>query len=272
MTSRHPPVGALAGVSAVVPSGRPTWTRSSGGPRPAGALPAAGTRGPANRSPGTTMEVMPAMKLYWGPHTCAIGTHLLLEEIGRPYAAEKIDVAGGATKEPWFTGINPKSKVPTLVLDDGRVLTEFGAIAVWLARQAPDRKLLPTDPDEEQRALSLLDYAVGTIHGQGFGRVFMPERFEPQDPVHQTLGLGQGSVKRLGRHMIGDAFAIVDQQLVGREWAAGDAFGVADAALFYVERWAPEAEVDLPPNVAAHFARVKARPAAAKVMQVWGEG
>ncbi len=38
-------------------------------------------------------------------------------------------------KEPWFKAINPKSKVPTLVLDDGRVLTEFGAIAIWLARQ-----------------------------------------------------------------------------------------------------------------------------------------
>lgn len=212
------------------------------------------------------------MKLYWGPHTCALGTHILLEEMGRAYQAEKIDVAGGATKEPWFKAINPKSKVPTIVLDDGRVLTEFGAIAVWLARQAPELRLVPGDPDEEQRALSLMDYAVGTIHGQGFGRFFMPEKFEPQDPVHQGLGLGQGSVKRLGHEMIRDAFAIVDDQLGGREWAAGDAFGVADAALFYVERWAPEAEVDLPPNVSAHFDRVRARPAVAKVMRLWGEG
>jgi glutathione S-transferase len=211
------------------------------------------------------------MKLYWGPHTCAIGTHILLEEIGRPYAAEKIDVAGGATKESWFKAINPKCKVPTLVLHDDRVLTEFGAIAVWLARQAPELKLLPSDPDEEERALSLMDYAVGTIHGQAFGRVLMPAKFEPQDPVHQTLGLGQGSVKHLGRQMIQEAFAIVDRQLGRRDWAAGDTFGVADAALFYVERWAPEADVGLPPNVSAHFDRVKARPAVAKVMQLWGE-
>ena len=211
------------------------------------------------------------MKLYWGPHTCAIGTHVLLEEIGRPYEAEKIDVAGGATKEPWFKTINPKSKVPTLVRDDGRVLTEFGAIAVWLARQAPELGLLPTDADEEERALSLLDYAVGTIHGQAFGRVLMPERFEPQDPVHQTLGLGQGSVKAQGRQMIEEAFAIVDAQLAGREWAAGERFGIADAALFYVERWASEAKVDLPANVAAHFDRVRSRPAVAKVMNIWGE-
>ena len=68
------------------------------------------------------------MKLYWGSHTCAIGTHVLLEEIGKPYETEKIDVSGGATKEDWFKTINPKSKVPALVLDDGRVLTEFGPI------------------------------------------------------------------------------------------------------------------------------------------------
>jgi glutathione S-transferase len=211
------------------------------------------------------------MKLYWGPHTCAIGTHVLLEEIGRPYEAEKIDVADGATKQPWFKAINPKSKVPVLTLDDNRVLTEFGAIAVWLARQAPELKLLPSDPDEEQRALSIMDYVVGTIHGQAFARVLKPAKFEPQDAVHQTLGLGQGSVKQLGRDMIQEAFAIVDSQLGGREWAAGDTFGIADAALFYVERWAPEADVDLPPNVSAHFDRVKARPAVAKVMQLWSE-
>ena len=29
------------------------------------------------------------MKLYWGTHTCAIGTHILLEEIGKPYETEK---------------------------------------------------------------------------------------------------------------------------------------------------------------------------------------
>lgn len=211
------------------------------------------------------------MKLYWGPHTCAIGTHVLLEEIGEPYEAKKIDAAGGATKQPWFKAINPKSKVPTLVLDDGRVLTEFGAIAVWLARRNPELNLIPTNTDEEQRAMSLMDYAVGTIHGQAFARVFMPERFEPQDLVHQTIGLGQGSVKKQGRQMIEEAFAIADAQLAGRQWAAGDHFGIADAALFYVERWAPEAGVELPVNLAAHFERVKERPAVRTVMRIWGE-
>jgi glutathione S-transferase len=67
------------------------------------------------------------MKLYWGPHTCAIGIHILLEEIGKPCETEKLDVSGGATHAPLFMSVNPKGKVPTLVRDDGSVLTDFGA-------------------------------------------------------------------------------------------------------------------------------------------------
>lgn len=211
------------------------------------------------------------MKLYWGPHTCALGTHILLEEIGAPYETQKIDVGGGATKEPWFRAINPKGKVPTIVRDDGRVLTQFGAIATWLAETHPDRELMPTDADERQRAMALMDYAVGTLHGQAFARMFMPERFEPQDPVHQTLGLGQGSVKAQGRAMAEQGFAIVDAELAGRDWVAGGRFGIADAALFYVERWAPQVGIDLPTNVRAHFDRMRERPAVRRVLEAWGE-
>ncbi len=211
------------------------------------------------------------MKLYWGPHTCAIGTHVLLEEIGKPYEAEKIDVEGGATKQDWFKAINPKGKVPTLVLESGRVLTEFGPIGIWLARANPEAGLLPTDPDEELRALSIMDYAVGTVHGQGFGRIFLPAKFEPQDPLHQGLGLGRGSVKRQGETLVTEAFAILDREMEGHDWAAGGGFGVADAAVFYVTRWASLAGIDLPPNLASHLQRMKARPAVRRVMEVWGE-
>ncbi len=211
------------------------------------------------------------MKLYWGPHTCAIGTHILLEELGLPYDAEKIDVKGGDTKQDWFRAFNPKGKVPVLVLDDHRVLTEYAAIGTWLARNNPAAGLLPTEPDEEYRALCITDYAVGTIHGQGFSRIFMPAKFEPQDPVHQTLGLGQGSVKHQGETMVAEGFAVLDNQMAGREWAAGSGFGVADTALFYVERWAPQVGITLPPNLAAHLDRMKQRPAVRRVMQVWGE-
>jgi glutathione S-transferase len=211
------------------------------------------------------------MKLYWGPHTCAIGIHVLLEEIGRPYETEQLDVSGGATHRPPFSGLNPKGKVPTLVRDDGSVLTEFSAIAIWLARTHPEKSLLPNDPDTEARIAETMSYVEGMIHGQGYARLFKPEKFEPQDIVHGTLGLGQSAVKHQGREIVETGFAILDPQLGRHPYAVGDSFTIADAALLYVERWAQPQGIALPVNVAAHFQRMLARPKVHKVRQFWGE-
>ncbi len=122
------------------------------------------------------------MKLYWGPHTCAIGIHVLLEELGRPYEAEKVDVAGSATHGAAFQSVNPKGKVPTLVRDDGTVLTEFGAIATWLACTDAKRGWYPADADTEARMVETLDYVEGTIHGQGYARISHPRSSSRRTP------------------------------------------------------------------------------------------
>ena len=211
------------------------------------------------------------MKLFWGPHTCAIGIHVLLEEIGKPYATEEIDVAGGATHREPFRSINPKGKVPTLMRDDGSILTEFGAIATWLARTNPEKGLLPSEPEAEARTLEVLEYVEGTLHAQGFARIFLPERFQPPDVVHETLGLGTAAIKQQGTEIVEQAFAILDRQIAGRAHAGGDAFTIADAALFYAERWAPQVDVALPSNMARHFEAMTARPAVQRVREIWGE-
>ncbi len=209
--------------------------------------------------------------LYWGPHTCAIGIHVLLEEIGAPYDTVKLDAAGGETHRPPFSTLNPKEKVPVVVRDDGSVLTEYGAIARALAYAHPQAGLLPADRADEIRAQEMMDYAVGTVHAQGFGRIFKPAMFEPDDVLHGTLGLGAGRVKAQGRAIAEKGLGILARQLGGREWAGGTAFGIADSALFYVARWAPMVEIALPPPLDAHLARMKARPAVHRVMEIWGE-
>ena len=196
---------------------------------------------------------------------------MLLEEIGKPYETEKIDVGGGATREPPFSAVNPKGKVPTLLRDDGSVLTEFGAIATWLARTNPDKRLIPDDPEAEARMVEVMDYVEGTIHGQGYARMFMPRMFEPQDVVHQATGLGASSVRAQGRKTVEEGFAILDPQLARHDYAAGDSLTIADAALFYVERWAPQQGITLPVNLQRHYARMLARPAVHKVRNLWGE-
>src|ERR1700761_3816634 len=117
------------------------------------------------------------MKLYYGAGACSIGIHVLLEEIGKPYDAVAVNLREGAQFKSDFTTINPKSKVPTLVRDDGSVLTEFPAIAYWLARSNPFANLWPDNIDLQARVMELMDYAVATIHMQGFGRLFRPSNF-----------------------------------------------------------------------------------------------
>ena len=133
------------------------------------------------------------MKLMYSPGACSIGIHVLLEEIGKPYEAQLVNLREGGQFKPEFTAVNPKSKVPTLVRDDGSVLTEYPAIAYWLARTNPDKKLLPDDVDAQARMLEAMDYAVSTVHMQGFSRLFRASNYTPEPG-----GRGQGEGARQG--------------------------------------------------------------------------
>lgn len=200
--------------------------------------------------------------LYYAPGACSIGIHVLLEEIGKPYETKAVSLQKGEQYEPAFTQLNPKSKVPTLERDDGSVLTEYPAIAMWLALTNPDKKLLPTDPDAQARTLEALDHAVATIHMQAFGRLFRPGNYTPNESDHEA-------VKAKGKELAAKAFGIMDQRLAGKDYLMGD-FTVADTGLFYVEFWAKRMGVDLPPNCQAHFDRMMARPAVQRVIQAEG--
>jgi glutathione S-transferase len=200
------------------------------------------------------------MKLYYAPGACSVGIHVLLEEIGKPYETEKVDLRAQQQFTPAFTSVNPKSKVPALVKDDGSVLTEFPAIATWLARTNPDKKLLPANPDHEASAMEAMDYVVATMHMQGFSRIFRPANFAPTEADHEA-------VQARGREIFEKGLKLMDKTLEGKDYIAGQ-FSVADAALFYVAFWgADRLNMQLPPNVAAHYARMKQRPAVQKVMK-----
>jgi glutathione S-transferase len=202
------------------------------------------------------------MKLYYAPGACSIGIHILLEEVGKPYDVVAVNLREGEQHKPAFTTVNPKSKVPTLARDDGSVLTEFPAIAYWLARSNPFANLLPDDIDQQAQALELLDYAVATIHMQGFGRQFRAANFTPN-------AADEEAVKTKGRDIAEKGFALVDKALAGKDYAVGQ-FSIADVAIFYVEFWSKRVGMTLPANCAAHFERMLARPSVQRVMQQEG--
>jgi glutathione S-transferase len=203
------------------------------------------------------------MKLYYIPGACSVGIHVLLEEIGKPYDVHKVDGAKQEQYGPDFVKLNPKSKVPTLQRDDGSVLTEFPAIATWLARTNPDKGLLPGDAEGEARALEAMDYVVSTMHMLGFSRMFRPANFAPSEADHDK-------VKARGKEILEKGLALMDKALEGKEYLTGK-FSIADAALFYVEFWTSgRMGMPLPKNCAAHYQRMKARPAVKRVLEQEG--
>jgi glutathione S-transferase len=203
------------------------------------------------------------MKLMYSPGACSVGIHVLLEEIGKPYEAQLVNLREGGQFKPEFTAVNPKSKVPTLVRDDGSVLTEYPAIAFWLARSNPDKKLLPEDVESQTRGIEALDYAVATIHMQGFSRLFRASNYTP-NPADED------KVKERGKEIVEKGYAVLDKALAGKDYIAGS-FSIADSALFYVEFWgAKRMNMKLPPNCEAHLNRMLARPAVQRVMQQEG--
>ncbi|MSP01005.1 MAG: glutathione S-transferase [Acetobacteraceae bacterium] len=202
------------------------------------------------------------MKLYFAPGVCSIGIHVLMEEIGKPYEGISVNLREGAQHKPEYMAINPKSKVPALIDDEGTIRTEYPAIAYWLARTHPFSNLLPDNIDQQAKVLELMDYCVATIHMQGFTRIFRPGNFAPN-------AADEAAVKARGTEIAEKGFAALNEALEGKDYAVGK-FSIADSAIFYVEFWAKRINMALPLNCAAHLERMLARPAVQRTLAAEG--
>jgi glutathione S-transferase len=210
------------------------------------------------------------LKFYMTPGSCTTGLHILLEELELPFEVTIVNMPAGEHKRPEYLALNPKGTIPTLVLDDGQALTEFQAIAYWLARRYPRKRLLPEDPLLAAQAIELMDYVVGTLHGQGYTRIFTPERYLPAGLNPSLLAPWEQGVQTRGREIVREAFAIIESRLPEAGYACGADFSIADAALFYVEFWADKTGIALGPRCAAHYQRVRARPVVQRVLREEG--
>jgi len=191
--------------------------------------------------------------LCYAKKTCSIGIHVLIEEIGLPYDLRIVDISKGEQKTPEYKAINPKGKVAALVRQDGSVLTEFAAIAMWLSMTNPDKKLMPLDAEGIVRTIESLDYLVGTVH-------MLSWRMWRRPDVYSDHPVGQELLRTRGKAAMLNALDMVDKQLLDKEYLMGD-FSIADAALYYNEFWAVDvAGWKLPENVQKHYERMKTRP------------
>lgn len=203
-----------------------------------------------------------ALKFYMTPGSCSTGIHILLETLELPFEAWIINIPAGDHLRPDYLKINPRGTIPTLVLNDGQALTDFKSIALWLAQTYPRAKLLPDDPELAKRAVDLLDFALVQLHGEGFTRIFVSERY---------VAAGEGGavkddVTGHGHEIVIQAFQQLEKWLPEDGYAIGPQFTIADAALFYNEFWADKVGIRMPPRVEAHYRRMRARPVVRQVL------
>ncbi len=205
---------------------------------------------------------MPNLKLFVAPNTCARVATIGLEEIGVPFDTHLVRVAKNEQKSPEFLKLNPKGKVPTLLID-GDPLTENVAILTWLATQFPDAKLLPATASRLDALKQTADLAffAGTVHPT-VTRVAMPVKFIPD--AAQSFEI----VRPLGIKAMDEIMEMINTRLDAGPWWYGADWSILDAYLYWV--WGRILGVgysgDAFPNIQAHFALSNARPAVQRAM------
>jgi len=103
------------------------------------------------------------MQLYYAPGTISIAVAIALQEAGLDFEPIKIDFAAKEQSAAGYAQINPKGRVPALVIDGG-ILTETGALLEYVADIAPAAELRPTDPILQARMREVMFYLASTMH------------------------------------------------------------------------------------------------------------
>ena len=199
------------------------------------------------------------MKLYYAPGACSFASHIALEEVGLPYDTVKLNLAEGDQRKPEYLALNPRGRVPTLVVD-GHVLTENVGIMTYLAGGYPKAKIWPADTWHQAMAISTMAWISNTVH-PAYGHLLRPGRYVDGDD-HQA------AVKAKARENYEGYLKEIDGLLKGRKWAIGNHYTVVDAYLLVFYRWGNRTGLPVKSlsNYTALMDRVLARPAVKKVM------
>jgi glutathione S-transferase len=196
--------------------------------------------------------------LYYAPNTCATVPFITLAEAGANFQVKAINTRAGGNRTPQFLKLNPKHKVPVLVID-GKPLTENVAIQIWIHRNYPKAKLLPTDPAQNIHAISLMAFCASGIHPH------LTPNARPQN--YCDLPGSEESVKRVANKLLFEDFKVMDDLLARRQWFLPH-FTAVDAYFFWCFRRGLSFKLDLSgfKNCMAHFKRMHARPSVKKVL------
>ncbi|MGH7059295.1 MAG: glutathione S-transferase family protein [Stellaceae bacterium] len=203
-------------------------------------------------------------KLYYAPGTCALATHIALEEAGAAYEAVAVDFASQAQQSPEYLAVNPKARVPALVTESG-TLTETPALLCFVAQRFPEAALAPLDdPFALARLQEFNSYLCSTVHvAHAHGR--RGARWADDTGAIEAM-------KRKVTANVAQCFALIERELLRGPWVIGDRYTISDPYLFTIASWLEGDGVDTAklPRVMAHRARMLARPAVQKAVAAEG--
>ena len=185
------------------------------------------------------------------PSQNAWKVRLLLHHLQRPHRTVQVAIFAGEARTPAFLAVNPAGKVPAILLDDGRALAESNAILSFLADGTP---YLPSEP-----------FARAKVHQW---LCFEQEHVEPVIGSLRYWTLTGKLGRRAPALVAGKrvaalrTLALLERELSTRAFIAGDAYTIADMALFAYASRAEEGGLPLAPypRFRAWCARVQAQP------------
>ena len=167
------------------------------------------------------------LQLYSLATPNGVKVSIMLEELGMPYEVHHISFDSNDQMSPEFVDTFPNNKIPAILDPNGPggqpiALFESGAILVYLADKTG--QFLPQDPAQRYQALQWLMFqmgGVGPMFGQvGFFNIYGGKDFEDKRPLMRYVA----ESKRL--------LTVLDKHLAGKEWMVGNAYTIADMAIF----------------------------------------
>jgi glutathione S-transferase len=195
------------------------------------------------------------LTFYFAPNTCALATHIALEEAGAEYRTVRVDFAANGQRSAEYLEVNPKGRVPSLVTDRG-VLTETPALLLYVAQTFPAANLAPLDdPFALAEVQAFASYLCSTVHVAHAHR--MRGYRWTDDPA--AISAMQKKVPQ----SVGEAFGLIERQMLKGPWVMGERYTYCDPYLFTLAQWLELDGVDLAalPRVADHRRRMTDRPA-----------
>jgi glutathione S-transferase len=204
------------------------------------------------------------LTLYYATNTCALASHIALEEAGAAYETRWIDFGAAEQTKPDYLKINPKGRVPALGTERG-VLTENPAILAYIAQRHPEAKLAPLDdPFAFAQLQSFLSYLCSTLH---VAHAHRPRAYRwADDPAAQE------AMKKKVPETVGACFDLIEREMLRGPWVTGDAYSVADPYLFTLARYMEVDGVDPAafPRVLDHRDRMAERLAVQRALKSEG--